>query len=36
MELIKIPNEYTALFGCGRCRTKKDKRPRREGVEKEP
>ena len=25
MELIKISDEYTALFGCQRCRTKKTK-----------
>ena len=25
MELIKISDEYTALFGCKRCRTKKTK-----------
>ena len=35
MELIKISDRYTALFGCERCKTKKDKRPRQGDAKKE-
>ena len=35
MELINISGDYIALLGCERCRTKKEKRPKRGGVKKE-